>query len=293
VNWGGRYPPRSRPRRVDDGIKARSARGAIGESWWSRRFIDVLESFSLGSRLTRGKAYARAGQVVAIEVAPGEVSASVQGSRARPYRVSIGLAPFPELVWARVEIMLAEQALYSAKLLAGEMPGDLERLFAEAGAPLFPEGWLDLAMHCSCPDLTVPCKHLAATCYLLAEALDDDPFQLLHWRGRSREALLHRLRELRADRPGPAAGGGVGGGTALGGGGVGGFAVDAGPGGGVGIGAGMALADLAGPELGECVDRFWHAAQPLPQRPPTIDTEPGLLLRQLGTPDRGSAARRW
>ena len=45
-------------------------------------------------------------------------------------------------------------------------------------------------MECSCPDWGVPCKHLAATFYLLAEAFDADPFQILHWRGRDRETLL-------------------------------------------------------------------------------------------------------
>ena len=49
---------------VEGGLKARSSRGAIGESWWSRRFLDVLESFALGTRLTRGRNYARKGQVI-------------------------------------------------------------------------------------------------------------------------------------------------------------------------------------------------------------------------------------
>ena len=43
-------------------------------------------------------------------------------------------------------------------------------------------------MRCSCPDSEVPCKHLAATFYLLAEAFDEDPFLILRWRGRDREA---------------------------------------------------------------------------------------------------------
>jgi uncharacterized Zn finger protein len=194
------YPP-SRPRTVENGLKARSSRGAIGSSWWSRRFLDVLESFAMGNRLTRGRAYARKGQVVSLEVTPGDVRAVVQGSRVRPYRVGIGLAPFTELVWARAEIALSEQALPSAKLLAGEVPPELEDLFGAAGAPLFPRAVKELNQHCSCPDREVPCKHLAATFYLLAEAFDADPFLILRWRGRDRESLLRRLRELRADGP--------------------------------------------------------------------------------------------
>jgi uncharacterized Zn finger protein len=192
------WPPPSRPRRVEGGIKARSRRGQIGESWWSGRFVAILEALGMGPRLQRGRAYARAGQVLDLGVAAGAVSARVQGSRARPYRVSIGLARFGEADWARLESALAARALYSAKLLAGEMPLQIEEVFASCGLSLFPERAQDLAMSCSCPDWAVPCKHIAATFYLLAEAFDRDPFLILAWRGRARDHLLARLRALRA-----------------------------------------------------------------------------------------------
>src|SRR6266540_1418611 len=188
----GDWPP-ARPRRVEGGIKARSRRGQIGESWWSGRFVAILESLGMGPRLGRGRAYARAGQVLDLGVAAGTASARVQGSRARPYRVSIGLARFAEADWARVESALAARAVYSAKLLAGEMPREIEEVFASCGLSLFPERARDLAMSCSCPDWAVPCKHIAATFYLLAEA-----FLILAWRGRARDDLLARLRALRA-----------------------------------------------------------------------------------------------
>ncbi len=135
--------------------------------------------------------------MLSLQVTVGEVRATVQGSRVKPYMVRIGLATFRDSVWAKVERRLASQALFSARLLAGELPGEIEAVFDAAGAPLFPQALRDLAMSCSCPDSAVPCKHLAATFYLLAEAFDDDPFQVLLWRGRSREELLSRLRTLR------------------------------------------------------------------------------------------------
>ena len=260
---------------------ARSARGAIGEHWWSRRFIEVLESFALGSRLTRGKNYARRGQVLSLAVAPGVVTASVQGSRKKPYKVSVGLPAFSELVWAKVELTLAEQAIHSARLLAGEMPVDLEEVFLAAGAPLFPQRAGDLTLSCSCPDWEVPCKHLAATFYLLAERFDDDPFAILLWRGRSREALLNRLRELRGSdtahqvvepagpttetpRPGAM--------MAL---------ADLIPGDGVGkVGAGAG----AGGGVGGEVD-FWTGA-PVPALPVNPELPTDLLLRQLPVPGK-------
>ena len=110
----------------------------------------------MGSRLTRGRSYARKGQVISLEVTPGLVQAVVQGSRVRPYQVTIGFAPLRELVWAKAEIALSEQALPSAKLLAGEVPPELEEIFADAGAPLFPRSVRDLEQRCSCPDRRGP-----------------------------------------------------------------------------------------------------------------------------------------
>jgi uncharacterized Zn finger protein len=192
----------SSPLPVDGGLTARSTRGQIGEQWWSKRFIGVMESFALGSRLTRARAYARKGQVISLDVDPGVVTATVQGSRITPYHVRIKFKQFSQLIWAKAEVVLAEQAIHSARLLAGEFPPELEAVFEGIGAPLFPRRLGDLIMTCSCPDDAVPCKHLAATFYLLAERFDDDPFLILRWRGRPRVALLARLRELRGDEPG-------------------------------------------------------------------------------------------
>ncbi len=192
-DWGS-----ARPIRVDGGIKARSKRGAIGEQWWSRRFIAVLESYGMSGRLARGRSYARAGQVLDFELSQGKVTAQVQGSRPRPYQVRIGVLPLTTAQWRRVQERLASQALFRAKLLAGEMPHEIEEVFDDCGTPLFPRLASDLDMHCSCPDWGVPCKHLAAVCYVLAEEFDHDPFAMLAWRGRGRAELLVALRQLQA-----------------------------------------------------------------------------------------------
>ncbi|WP_433686871.1 SWIM zinc finger family protein [Micromonospora carbonacea] len=291
------------PRRVEGGLRARSTRGAIGRSWWSRRFLEVLESFALGTRLTRGRSYARAGQVLDLHVAPGVVTARVQGSRPRPYQVRIAVEPFPAARWEQLEAALAAQAFFTARLLAGDLPAELEEVFAATGAPLFPAGVDELDQHCSCPDHAVPCKHLAATFYLLAEAFDADPFELLHWRGRRRADLLDRLRALRAatgpgrDDSNPGRDDGSGGTAAPVSTGDGrdaartpgdqgapstgdGRAVPA-------VGAARALAPLPAAPLADAVDRFWVAPVPLPDRPPSLAAAPDLLLRQLGAPAAG------
>lgn len=189
----GSYPAPSRPLPAK-GIRARSRRGDIAQTWWSRRFIEILESFQMGARLTRGRRYARAGQVLDLVIEPGSVTAQVQGSRAKPYRVRIRTLTLSQKDWTRVEDAMTSKAVFLAKLLAGEMPRDIEEAFAEARLSLFPAAARDLVTDCSCPDWANPCKHIAATYYLLAEAFDTDPFLIFRWRGRDRDELLARLR---------------------------------------------------------------------------------------------------
>ena len=193
----GWWPPASKPIAVEGGVKARSKRGQIGDTWWSRRFIAVLESFGIGSRLQRGKRYARAGQVLSLEIAPGQVRASVQGSRSKPYRVFIETETLTDSQWSSIEDVMASRAVFLAKLLAGEMPVEIEEAFVESSTTLFPDSDDDLVSACSCPDWENPCKHVAAVFYLMAEAFDDDPFLIFAWRGRDKEGLLAGLRARR------------------------------------------------------------------------------------------------
>jgi uncharacterized Zn finger protein len=264
------WPP-ARPIKVDGGIKARSKRGAIGEQWWSRRLIDVLESYGMSGRLARGRSYARAGQVLNFKLTHGKVTALVQGSRARPYDVRIGVLPLTTAQWQRVLARLASQALFRAKLLAGEMPHEIEEVFADCGTPLFPRTAADLDMHCSCPDWEVPCKHLAAVCYVLAEEFDRDPFGLLAWRGRGRDELLAALRQIRVQGFGPHP--------------------DAEPADRSGAASGTASRvglDAPAPPLEDCLDAFWSPGlspgrlRALSACPPSA--APDLLLRLFPPP---------
>lgn len=194
-DWNG-YDAAPR-RKAEGGIKAKSQRGSIGATWWSKRFVSVLEAFNMGARLTRGRSYARSGQVMGLEIAPGLVKAKVQGSRSTPYKVAIRIPVFSEAEWLEAEEGMAAQAIFLAQLLAGEMPADIESAFRSAKLSLFPSRVQDLATDCSCPDWANPCKHIAATYYILAEAFDQDPFLLFQWRGRSRDKLQDRLARFR------------------------------------------------------------------------------------------------
>src|SRR6266487_7050799 len=203
MSWRGRggdlddyYKPH--PIRVKDGIKTKSERGAIGETWWSKRWIGVLESFNMGARLTRGRSYARQGQVLSIDIEPGLVKAKVQGSRPKPYNVKIQLRPLSDQDWDKVTEAMAAQAIFAAKLLAGEMPTDIEEVFRAVHVSLFPTALKDLETDCSCPDWENPCKHIADVYYLLAERFDEDPFLIFKLRGRTKEQIIAVLRDKRA-----------------------------------------------------------------------------------------------
>ena len=246
--WLERRPTGPLP--VEGGLKARSQRGAIGRSWWSARFVEVLESIGVGGRLGRGKAYARSGQVISLEAAAGSIVAEVQGSRPRPYRVRIGLPTYGKAEWGRIEQAMADSAWYAAKLLAGEMPEDIEDVFTSVGLTLFPASVRELSLDCACPDREVPCKHLAAVFYLLAESFDADPFAMLALRGRDRETLLENIRSRR-----------------------GGNAPDDDAVGAVSPAEGV-------PALADCLDGYYRPAAALPGMP-SIATAPDAVLVQL------------
>ncbi|MFB4316949.1 SWIM zinc finger family protein [Actinomadura sp. 21ATH] len=188
-----------------DGIRARTRRGSIGAEWWSRRFVDVVESFADAGRLGRGRSYARKGQVLDLRVGRYEVTARVQGSAEEPYEVALGIEAISEAGWRRAEEELASRAVFRARLLAGEMPPEIEWVFAELGFALFPGSADDLHIMCSCPDWGEVCKHAAAVLYLLAEAFDEDPFLILAWNGRTKEQLLTALRRRPGGEPEPPA----------------------------------------------------------------------------------------
>jgi uncharacterized Zn finger protein len=134
--------------------------------------------------------------VLSIDIAKGEVKAKVQGSRPKPYAVTIEVDTLTAKQWDKLVEVLSGWALFAAKLLAGEMPTDIEEVFAKAKVSLFPQHQEDLMTDCSCPDWSNPCKHVAAVYYLLGEEFDRDPFLLFRLRGLGRDELLQRLSEL-------------------------------------------------------------------------------------------------
>lgn len=191
----------SEPREAKGGIKARSEAGEFGKNWWAKRWIRAMERLVPAARLQRGQSYARSGQVLSLDEISGGINAKVQGSRTRPYKVTIQVAPLNDETWEKILDILSNQAIFAAQLLAGQMPSNIEEAFANAGASLFPSQRGDLASECSCPDWANPCKHIAATHYILGDRFDEDPFLLFRMRGRSQQEILDGLEKRRGSTP--------------------------------------------------------------------------------------------
>ena len=195
-NWDyfPHYKP-STPRMVKHGIKSRRKSGEIGETWWAKKFLGVLEGFGWSNRLQRGRNYARMGQVIEFKIDYGIIRAKVQGSRSTPYEVEIKIKPLSKNQWAKVIKIMASQSRFLARLLTSQMPQDIEEVFKEAKIALFAASSKDFVANCSCPDWANPCKHIAAVYYIVAEAFDRDPFLIFHLRGKKKDELLQILHK--------------------------------------------------------------------------------------------------
>jgi uncharacterized Zn finger protein len=203
---------------------AGSAQPEFGRTWWGRAWLEALEQRARldPDRLPRGRDYARSGAVGDLTLAPGEARAQVQGRKTAPYEVRIRVRRFTDDEWDRVLAAISGRLGHAAALLDGELPPEIAEDAADAGLDLLPGGG-ELGPRCTCPDDADPCKHSAAACYLLTDALDADPFTLFLLRGRTRDQVLAGVRARRrgaapggAASPGAAAEGPRGGQTGTG-----------------------------------------------------------------------------
>ena len=166
--------------------------------WWSQRWLELLDSYRFKKRLERARNYARQGNILSIKFEGSKVLAQVQGTEPEPYKVSLSLEPFSDEQWGYAIETMSQQAIWAAKLLAGEMPQNIEQVFTANGLSLFPFTLSEVRSKCSCPDKANPCKHIGAIYYQLGDRFSEDPFVLFQLRGRTREEIIADLREFRA-----------------------------------------------------------------------------------------------
>ncbi len=175
--------------------------GQFSRTWWGQRFIAALEQFTDPARLGRGRSYASGGRILDYTLANGTVTARVRGSinpyfgvyKEPIYRTSITIKAITAADWTKVIRQIASRADLVTKLLMNEMPDTIEDAFSELGLHLLPHSERDFVTTCSCPDYANPCKHIAGVYYLLASALDHDPFLMFELRGLSRDDLRVEL----------------------------------------------------------------------------------------------------
>src|SRR5690348_4555778 len=175
----------------------------FSRTWWGQRFIEALEHFTDPARLGRGRSYASGGRILDYKLADGTVTAKVRGSinpyfgvyKEPIYRTSITIKAITAADWTKVIRQIASRADLVTKLLMNEMPDTIEDAFAELDLHLLPHSERDFKTTCSCPDYANPCKHIAGVYYLLASALDHDPFLMFELRGLSREDLRAELAQ--------------------------------------------------------------------------------------------------
>lgn len=183
-----------KPRAAKGGIKLRTGRNKpYSSNWWSKRWLRFIEESIGDISLIRGKTYARRGQVLSVEVHPGMIAATVQGSRKAPYQVRLGFDTVSDEGRSLLLYKFREHSSFVASLLAGEMPEELVYAFDECGTKLFPEAKDIRRFKCSCPDETEPCKHIVAVLLLLGEVFDNDPFLILKLRGIDKDKLIDLL----------------------------------------------------------------------------------------------------
>jgi uncharacterized Zn finger protein len=173
------------------------------QAWWVQRWLELLDSYRFKKRLERARLYAREGNVLNIDFEGARVLALVQGSEPEPYQVSLSLEPFRDEDWDYVIDILSRKAIYSARLLAGQMPEDIEQVFSESGVNLFPFSLSDIRSRCSCPDKVNPCKHIGAVYYQLSDRFREDPFVLFQLRGRTKHHILESLQQKRSQKNDP------------------------------------------------------------------------------------------
>jgi len=173
----------------------------FSRTWWGQRFIAALEEFTDEARLGRGRSYASNGRIIEYALSKGTVTAKVRGSinpyfgvyKEPIYKTSITIKAIRSDDWAKVIRQIASRADLITKLLMNEMPDTIEEAFSGLGLHLLPHSERDFVTSCSCPDWANPCKHIAGVYYLLASALDNDPFLMFELRGLSREDLHAEL----------------------------------------------------------------------------------------------------
>lgn len=164
----------------------------FGNTWWGQQWLGALEHIDYSNRIPRGARYARNGMVLDIKFEGNAITASVQGSRPRPYKQILTLKCFDSSMVDKLIVELKAHPIVLSRLFNRELDPSVLEMAKKVGMDLFPRRWSDLGMRCSCPDWAVPCKHLAAVIYKISMEIDNNPLLVFTLHGVD---LLHELQK--------------------------------------------------------------------------------------------------
>jgi uncharacterized Zn finger protein len=167
------------------------------ESFWARRWLSLLDQLPADQEghLRRGREALQRSEVANVEVAPGHVSGTVYGQFGSPYVAHLRLHVLADATWERILAALARYPDVALRLLTGELPHELEDVFAAAeGVSLFPTDLFEIETGCACPVRGLICRHIAALHYRFASLLDKQPFLLTTLRGRTERQISSGIR---------------------------------------------------------------------------------------------------
>lgn len=159
---------------------------AIAHKWWGQMWCQNIDNYAdFTNRLERGRAYIRSGRVHDLMIEKGRISATVDGSMAEPYDVLIMIDPLPD---SEIKKLLNKIVNLNA-FKDGFVPEDYKFLFSLENGGLFPRED-ELSFGCSCPDVAIMCKHIAAVLYAVGSIIDQEPLLLFQLRGIDVDAYL-------------------------------------------------------------------------------------------------------
>ncbi len=177
------------------GIRAQETREGLARTWWAMRWNEIVRGMDIHHRYNAGHRYAVMGQVTSLRMEGPQIRATVVGARPKPYEVCVDFREPDAETHERIRAALTAEPMRIARLLADDLPMEIETVFKEAGFPLFPIGKLptggyDMQIRCTCPDYANPCKHVCAVLLILGEVFARRPLALLEARGFTEEELL-------------------------------------------------------------------------------------------------------
>lgn len=162
----------------------------LARTWWGKAWNRNLESYAdYSNRIGRGKSYVKHGAVLHLEIQPGLITALVQGSRSKPYQISMEIQPPNRSVWKAIQEACGHRIESMEALLAGHLPEDVGSILTAQRTGMFPSPG-EIRFDCSCPDWASMCKHVAAVLYGVGARLDNDPSLFFTLRSVEMQALV-------------------------------------------------------------------------------------------------------